>query len=70
MALAARWLEPTTIQQLRQLVINGNPHAIRALRQMDGYRHSPARSKQRRAHKRAFERHASRALGWENTNAR
>ena len=64
MAFARRWLDPTTLRQLRYLVAHGDPHAIRAARQLERYRKA-ASAPARRDAKRAFERHACRALGWD-----
>jgi hypothetical protein len=63
MPLAARWLEPTVIRQLLYLRAQGNIHAIRADRQLARYRKAPVRTPERRAAQRAFERHATKAIG-------
>jgi hypothetical protein len=63
MALAARWLDPTIIRQLAYLRAHNNIHAIRAQRQLDRYRQAKWDAPERRDAKRAFERHAQRALG-------
>jgi hypothetical protein len=63
MPLAARWLDPTINRQLRYLRAHGNIHAIRAERQLQAYRKAPVRTPERRAAQRAFERHATRAIG-------
>jgi hypothetical protein len=62
MALAARWLDPATIQRLRTLTLAGDKHAAKALRQLTRYRSAPGQSPEKRDARRAFERHAIRAL--------
>lgn len=63
MPIPARLLEPAIFERLRKLVVQGDYHAIRALRRLQDYQRAPAHSKTRRAHQRAFVRHADRALG-------
>ncbi len=63
MVIARRWLDPGTLERLRQLTVNGNHDASRALRHWDRRRRAPVRSPERRAAQRAFERAAIKALG-------
>lgn len=62
MALAREWLEPDTLQRLRELVIREDDHAVRAMRAFDEMRRLPHRSRGRRHMRNAFIRHAARAL--------
>lgn len=63
MALARRWIDPAVLAQLRQLTLAGDRNATKALRKLTEYRAAPMRSEHRRFCRRAFERHAIRALG-------